>query len=52
MIWSSAQPHSVNDMVGKTFGQSKDGLLTIWARDTLGLTDEHYGLYFQLRIVA
>ena len=52
MIWSSAQPHSVNDMVGKTFGQSKDELLTIWARDTLGLTDEHYGLYFRLRIVA
>ncbi|KAK7696412.1 hypothetical protein QCA50_001069 [Cerrena zonata] len=42
MIWSSAQPHSVNDMVQKTFGDSQDQLLTIWARDTLGLTDEHY----------
>ncbi|CAL1701720.1 unnamed protein product [Somion occarium] len=42
MIWSSAQPHSVNDMVDKTFGDTKDELLTIWARDTLGLSDEHY----------
>lgn len=49
MIWSSAQPHSVNDMVGKTFGQSQNELLTIWARDTLGLTDEHYGLFLGLK---
>ncbi|EAU81625.2 phosphoprotein phosphatase [Coprinopsis cinerea okayama7 len=41
MVWSSAQPHSVDDMVGKTFG-SKDGLKAVWARDTLGLTPEQY----------
>lgn len=47
MIWSSAQPHSVDDMVQKTLGDFKDELLTIWARDTLGLTDEHYGMYIR-----
>lgn len=44
MIWSSAQPHSVNDMVKKTFGEDQHKLVAIWARDTLGLTDEHYGV--------
>ncbi|OCH84942.1 hypothetical protein OBBRIDRAFT_740716 [Obba rivulosa] len=42
MIWSSAQPHSVADMVDKSFGGDKDGLLAIWARDTLGLSQDHY----------
>jgi len=42
MIWSSAQPHSVNDMVGKTFEDDQDQLVAIWARDTLGLSAEHY----------
>ncbi|CDO68507.1 hypothetical protein BN946_scf184998.g4 [Trametes cinnabarina] len=42
MIWSSAQPHSVRDMVDKCFGEDKDKLLDIWARDTLGLSEDHY----------
>ncbi|TEB18645.1 hypothetical protein FA13DRAFT_561873 [Coprinellus micaceus] len=36
MIWSSAQPHSVDDMVGHGFPGKKDELVAIWARDTLG----------------
>ncbi len=42
MVWSSAQPHSVGDMVDKCFGEHKDDLLAVWARDTLGLPTEHY----------
>lgn len=42
MVWSSAQPHSVNDMVNKTFGEDQDELVAIWARDTLGLSEEQY----------
>jgi hypothetical protein len=42
MIWSSAQPHSVRDMVQNCFASDKDKLLAVWARDTLGLPQEHY----------
>lgn len=42
MIWSSAQPHSVADMVDRTFGEEKEHLVAIWARDTLGLSNAHY----------
>ena len=42
MVWSSAQPHSVDDMVEKAFGTRRDELLTVWARDTLGLTQAEY----------
>ncbi|KIM37410.1 hypothetical protein M413DRAFT_423204 [Hebeloma cylindrosporum] len=42
MVWSSAQPHSVQDMVGKAFLERKDELTAVWARDTLGLTTEEY----------
>jgi hypothetical protein len=42
MIWSSAQPHSVADMVGHGFPGKEDELVAIWARDTLGLTQEDY----------
>ncbi|KAH6902509.1 phosphoprotein phosphatase [Coprinopsis sp. MPI-PUGE-AT-0042] len=35
MVWSSAQPHSVSDMV-------RDGLKVVWARDTLGLSKDAY----------
>ena len=40
MIWSSAQPHSVHDMVDKCFGPAQENFAAIWARDTLGL--KHY----------
>ncbi|KAI0698025.1 hypothetical protein BC835DRAFT_1413355 [Cytidiella melzeri] len=42
MVWSSAQPHSVEDMVAKCFALDKERLLAVWARDTLGLTQDHY----------
>ncbi|KAG6838205.1 hypothetical protein C0991_001081, partial [Blastosporella zonata] len=42
MVWSSAQPHSVNDMVDKAFESHKDELIAIWARDTLGLEEKDY----------
>lgn len=42
MVWSSAQPHSVADMVDKCFGERKGGLVAVWARDTLGLSDFDY----------
>ncbi|KAF9814261.1 hypothetical protein IEO21_05200 [Rhodonia placenta] len=42
MIWSSAQPHSVSSMVDRCFGHWKNELLAIWARDTLGLTEDNY----------
>lgn len=45
MVWSSAQPHSVNDMVDKCFGSYKEGLKAIWARDTLGLSSDEYCEY-------
>jgi hypothetical protein len=42
MVWSSAQPHNVNDMMLETFGRDRNKFLAIWARDTLGLTEDHY----------
>ncbi|TFK66028.1 hypothetical protein BDN72DRAFT_900159 [Pluteus cervinus] len=42
MVWSSAQPHSVGDMVDKSFGERRDELLAVWARDTMGLSDHEY----------
>lgn len=42
MVWSSAQPHSVADMVDKCFGEHKRELVAVWARDTLGLSNDHY----------
>ncbi|KAH9956750.1 hypothetical protein BJV74DRAFT_984449 [Russula compacta] len=42
MVWSSAQPHSVEDMVLHAFGRDRNQLIAIWARDTLGLAEDHY----------
>jgi hypothetical protein len=42
MVWSSAQPHSVEDMMLDTFGRDRDKFLAIWARDTLGLTEDRH----------
>jgi hypothetical protein len=42
MIWSSAQPHSVDDMVNQCFGKRKDELVAVWGRDTFGLNWEDY----------
>ena len=46
MVWSSAQPHSVEDMMLDTFGRDRTKFLAIWARDTLGLTEDHYRACF------
>ncbi|KAJ6598297.1 hypothetical protein DFH09DRAFT_56582 [Mycena vulgaris] len=42
MVWSSAQPPSVADMVNRCFGDQQRKFLAIWARDTLGLAPELY----------
>jgi hypothetical protein len=42
MVWSSAQPHSVADMAKHCFGEEKERLVAIWARDTLGLSKADY----------
>lgn len=42
MVWSSAQPHSVADMVDHCFGERKTELRAVWARDTLGLSKDNY----------
>lgn len=42
MVWSSAQPHSVDDMILHTFGNDRAELIAVWARDTLGLAKDHY----------
>jgi hypothetical protein len=48
MVWSSAQPHSVEDMMLDTFGRDRDKFLAIWAWDTFGLTEDHYRASFPL----
>ncbi|KAJ7769679.1 hypothetical protein DFH07DRAFT_915121 [Mycena maculata] len=42
MVWSSAQPPSVADMVNHCFGDQQRKFLAIWARDTLGLSPALY----------
>ncbi|KAJ7054155.1 hypothetical protein C8F01DRAFT_497406 [Mycena amicta] len=42
MVWSSAQPASVADMVNNCFRDQKQLFLAIWARDTLDLPPELY----------
>ncbi|RXW19610.1 hypothetical protein EST38_g6239 [Candolleomyces aberdarensis] len=46
MVWSSAQPHSVDDMVNHSFEGRKGELVAIWARDTLGLNQAAYSACF------
>ncbi|KAF9067100.1 hypothetical protein BDP27DRAFT_1226510 [Rhodocollybia butyracea] len=42
MVWSSAQPHSVDHMVKRVFGDYTKNLKATWARDTLDLTPDKY----------
>lgn len=42
MVWSSAQPHSVADMVDKVFGDAKSKFVAVWDRGSLGLNKEDY----------
>ena len=45
MVWSSAQPHSVDDMVDKVFGATKGELKAVWNRKSLGLSEAEYREY-------
>lgn len=48
MVWSSARPHSVDNMVEACFGgRRRAALVAVWARDTLGLSVERYSEYFR-----
>lgn len=52
MVWSSAQPHSVKDMVEKCFERGKNdysGLRAMMARDTMNLTEAQYCTYSVFR---
>ncbi|KAI5981509.1 hypothetical protein EDC04DRAFT_2916490 [Pisolithus marmoratus] len=42
MVWSSAQPHSVQDMVHCVFGPDSDDLVAVWDRTSLGLSSVEY----------
>lgn len=42
MVWSSAQPHSVEDMVSHTFADHASDLVAVWDRKSLGLTQKQY----------
>ncbi|PPQ91769.1 hypothetical protein CVT25_000594 [Psilocybe cyanescens] len=42
MVWSSAQPHSMDDMVERCFKERRQELRAVWARDTLGLSGDEY----------
>ncbi|KAF8312118.1 hypothetical protein DL93DRAFT_2082527, partial [Clavulina sp. PMI_390] len=42
MIWSSAQPGNVANMVDVAFGEDKESLKRVWARDTLGLSQADF----------
>lgn len=46
MVWSSAQPHSVEDMVLHAIGDDRESLVAVWARDTLGLGEDLYRASF------
>jgi hypothetical protein len=41
VVWSSAQPHSVEKIVKDVFGPSSS-LLAVWDRTYLGLSEEDY----------
>jgi hypothetical protein len=51
MVWSSAQPHSVEDMVSHALGEDRKWLVAIWARDTLGLAEDQYRASFLHSII-
>lgn len=42
MVWSSAQPQNVDEMVERCFSSQKRELKAVWARDTLGLKKKDY----------
>lgn len=51
MVWSSAQPHSVADMVGKVFGDAQSKLVAVWDRESLGLSKEDYCEFLSISLL-
>jgi hypothetical protein len=49
MVWSSAQPHSVRDMVNKCFGKNQAMLAAIWTREDMGLSQADYCRYREIK---
>jgi hypothetical protein len=47
MVWSSAQPHSVQAMIETTFKDKAKYLLAVWDRTKFGLTAAQYGKYWR-----
>lgn len=50
MVWSSAQPRSVADMVDKTFGELQQSMVAVWTREDMGLTPEQYRKFIDISI--
>ncbi|CAG8534951.1 14131_t:CDS:1 [Funneliformis caledonium] len=42
MIWSTSRPENVDKMVNLIFGDQKEKLVAVWARDKFGFTNEEY----------
>ncbi|KAL1726944.1 hypothetical protein EV714DRAFT_218366 [Schizophyllum commune] len=43
MVWSSAQPHSIDSMVSHAFpGDARSALCAVWTRKDLGLSEKEY----------
>ncbi|CAI2193648.1 3792_t:CDS:1 [Funneliformis geosporum] len=42
MIWSTSRPENVDKMVSLIFGDQKEKLIAVWARDKFGFTKEEY----------
>ncbi|KAI5897607.1 uncharacterized protein SCHCODRAFT_02609778 [Schizophyllum commune H4-8] len=43
MVWSSAQPHSIESMVSHAFpGEARNVLCAVWTRKDLGLSEKEY----------
>ncbi|KAF2640530.1 HAD-like protein [Massarina eburnea CBS 473.64] len=47
MVWSSARPDNVKALVDTGLGPLQDQLVARWARDTLGLSPQHYNMNVQ-----
>lgn len=49
MVWSSARPHNVDSLVGQCLDKElRSRLVAEWARDSFGLSSEHYNLNVQV----
>ncbi|KZT20041.1 hypothetical protein NEOLEDRAFT_894401 [Neolentinus lepideus HHB14362 ss-1] len=44
VVWSSTQPHSALDMMMKSFGQRRQDLKAVWARDTFEFSSNQHDM--------